>query len=100
MRIVDPNAAGGAGMKISTVLPGTLLILTAAALFGSAASAAEHNKRVADPNKMICRTIGETGSRLNRSRACHTAAEWEDLRRQATGNVEKIQAQGRATSGG
>jgi hypothetical protein len=66
----------------------------------SAATAAEHNKRVSDPNRKICRTIAETGSRLNRSRACHTAAEWEDLRRQTELNIEKIQAQARATSGG
>jgi hypothetical protein len=77
-----------------------LIFLAAAGLCGSVASAAEHNKRIADPNKVICRTIAEIGSRLNRSRACHTAAEWEDLRRQASGNVEKIQAQSRAWNSG
>ena len=66
----------------------------------TAATAGEHNKRVSDPKKVICRTISETGSRLNRSRACHTAAEWEELRRQTELNIEKIQAQARATSGG
>ena len=65
---------------------------------GTMATAAEHNKRVADPNKKICRTIADTGSRLKRSRACHTAREWEDLRRQTELNIEKIQAQARATA--
>ena len=44
-----------------------------------------------DANKMICRTIAEIGSRLNKTRACHTKAEWEDLRRQARQNVQNIQ---------
>jgi hypothetical protein len=75
-----------------------LLIAGLAALCGSAAAATEHNKRVSDPNKVICKTISETGSRLKRTRACHTAREWEDLRAQTDRNVEKIQAQGRATA--
>jgi hypothetical protein len=41
--------------------------------------------------KMICRRDSESGSRLKKSRACHTAAEWADLRRQAKANVDRIQ---------
>jgi hypothetical protein len=44
-----------------------------------------------DANKQICRTMSDTGSRLNRSRACHTAQEWTELRRQAKANVDHIQ---------
>lgn len=73
-----------------------VLACCAVSLCASAAAAAEHNRRVADPNKKICKTLVETGSRLNRTRVCHSAAEWEDLRGQATRNIEKIQAQGRA----
>ena len=44
-----------------------------------------------DANKQICRMIGDTGSRLGRYRACHTAQEWSDLRRQTRQNVDRIQ---------
>ena len=33
-----------------------------------------------DANKQICRVIADTGSRLGRYRACHTAQEWIELR--------------------
>ena len=45
----------------------------------------------AENNKQICRTMMDTGSRLGRYRACHTAREWEELRRQAKQNVDRIQ---------
>ena len=44
-----------------------------------------------DANKQICRTISDTGSRLGHTRACHTAQEWADLRRQTRQNVDRIQ---------
>jgi hypothetical protein len=44
-----------------------------------------------DANKQICRTMADTGSRLGRTRACHTAQEWTELRRQARQNVDRIQ---------
>lgn len=68
------------------------LVLAAAAalLIGTAANAAEASKH-RDPNKKICRTISETGSRLNKSRACHTQAEWDELRRQTKAKIENIQ---------
>ena len=44
-----------------------------------------------DANKQICRTISDTGSRLGRYRACHTAQEWIELRRQTKQNIDHIQ---------
>ena len=44
-----------------------------------------------DANKQICRALPDTGSRLGRSRACHTVQEWEELRRQTRQNVDHIQ---------
>jgi hypothetical protein len=44
-----------------------------------------------DANKQICRTIADTGSRLGRYRACHTAQEWIELRRQTKQNIDHIQ---------
>ena len=67
-----------------------VLATVAALLFATAANAAESPKH-RDPNKKICRTLSETGSRLNRSRACHTQAEWDELRRQTKAKIENIQ---------
>jgi hypothetical protein len=44
-----------------------------------------------DPNRMICRSMNEGGSRLDRARACHTAAEWAELRRQTRATIDHIQ---------
>jgi hypothetical protein len=68
-----------------------VIALGVAALVGSAAMAAETGSKSNDPNKMVCRTISETGSRLSKTRACHTQAEWAELRRQTRQTVEHIQ---------
>ena len=44
-----------------------------------------------DPNKQICRTQMDIGSRLARTRSCHTAAEWAELRRQSRQVIDRIQ---------
>ena len=45
----------------------------------------------ADPNRMVCRTLGDGGSRLDRHRTCRTAAEWAELRRQTRETIDHIQ---------
>ena len=67
-----------------------ILVAGSALLIGTAANAAEGSKH-RDPNKKVCRTISETGSRLNKTRACHTQAEWDELRRQTKAKIEHIQ---------
>jgi hypothetical protein len=44
-----------------------------------------------DANKQICRNMADTGSRLGHYRACHTAQEWIELRRQTKQNIDHIQ---------
>jgi hypothetical protein len=44
-----------------------------------------------EANKQICRASADTGSRLGRTRACHTAQEWAELRRQTKQNIDRIQ---------
>ena len=44
-----------------------------------------------DANKQICRSFGDTGTRLGRYRACHTEQEWIELRRQTKQNIDHIQ---------
>lgn len=68
----------------------SLAAAAATLIFASGASAAEGSKH-RNPNKRVCKTITETGSRLNKTRACHTQAEWEELRRQTKQKIEHIQ---------
>ena len=62
--------------------------VTATALLAQGSQGADGSSGA---NKQICRTFGETGSRLGRYRACHTAQEWIELRRQTKQNVDHIQ---------
>ena len=69
------------------------LFLSVLALVGTAAVASESSNKSGkfDPNKVICRTINDTGDKLRKTRACHTDAEWRELRRQSREAVEHIQ---------
>lgn len=81
----------------------SVLILSAIALIGTAAAApaadSPNKSNKSDPNRMICRTISNSGDKLRRERACHTAAEWRELRRQTQEAIEHIQ-NSRAANGG
>lgn len=68
-----------------------ILLAAAAALLCASGAAASEGSKHSDPHKRVCKTISETGSRLNRTRACHTQAEWEELRRQTKAKIENIQ---------
>ena len=68
-----------------------ILGVAAIALAAGVASASSSKSGGANPNKVVCKTEKNTGTRLGKSRACHTMAEWAELRRQARQNVEKIQ---------
>jgi hypothetical protein len=63
-------------------------LVTATALLAQAPLSADSR---GDANKQICRTFADTGTRLGRYRACHTAQEWIELRRQTKQNVDHIQ---------
>jgi hypothetical protein len=43
------------------------------------------------PDRMICRTVANSGNRLGRARVCHTEQEWVELRRQTMETVEHIE---------
>ena len=81
------------------IVRSALLALCALSLCAGAAFASENgSSRRRDPNRVICRSEPEMGTRLKRAKVCHTLAEWDDMRRQTDRNVEKIQAQSRATA--
>jgi len=47
------------------------------------------NEAKDDPNRQICHTTADTGTRLGRTRECHTAQEWEEIRRRAGDTVDQ-----------
>lgn len=67
---------------------GALLISTAAAAQAPSGAASTDGP---DPNQRVCRNLGETGSRLARTRVCLTRAQWEERRRETRQNVERAQ---------
>ena len=69
------------------------LIAGAAALAEPSTSNGDNalKARKDDPNRMVCRTEVEGATRLDRRRACHTVAEWAELRRQTRANIDHIQ---------
>lgn len=47
------------------------------------------NETKGDANRQICRTTADTGTRLGRTRECHTAQEWDEIRRRAGDAVDQ-----------
>jgi hypothetical protein len=55
------------------------------------ARAAEKAARSADPDRMICRQMRETGSRVGGKRVCLTKRQWDLAAEQARRDVEGMQ---------
>ena len=62
-----------------------------AAAVGAGAAGAMESKGRSDPNKIVCRNISESGSRLKTKRVCHTNAQWTEIRREAKEKIDQIQ---------
>ena len=45
-----------------------------------------------DPDRMICKSEEQTGSRLAKKKVCMTAAEWKESRRQQRMEIDRAQA--------
>lgn len=53
-----------------------------------------------DPNKIVCRDLGRTGSRLASDRVCMTRHEWDERQRADQKDVSDMQAnKGRCPNG-
>ena len=66
------------------------LFLVAAADQSATASAAPA-ANAPDPQKLICKNITQTGSRLSSNRMCMTRAEWDERQRQAQKDLRQMQ---------
>lgn len=58
----------------------------------AAVPAAGKDANATDPNKLVCRTVEITGSRLGKKRICHTAEEWAEQRALDRQQIERQQA--------
>ncbi|GAA4812450.1 hypothetical protein GCM10023232_04650 [Sphingosinicella ginsenosidimutans] len=72
-----------------------ILVATLASVAGAAAAGAmaqqPAQKGSEDPDRMICRRITQTGSRLQGERVCMTAAQWAEQRRIQRSDIEHAQ---------
>ena len=69
---------------------GAVLVATAA-IAQAASDTAGSRGPDNDPNRMICETQSEIGSRLSRRRICRTRAEWEAHRAETRKVTERVQ---------
>lgn len=75
-------------MKMTIVAAAAALLLAQ----GAAASAEPGSKgRATDPNKKICRSQPDIGTRLGGKLICRTSAEWAQVRAESRRVVERIQ---------
>ena len=54
---------------------------------------AQSAPKAKDPNRITCERVEQIGSRLSAKKICHTAAEWEELRKTGRDQVEDWQRQ-------
>lgn len=73
------------------VLAGTAIAAIAVAATAQTPAAPAEGK---DPgqDKVVCKSITEIGSRLNRRRVCRTRAQWQEVEAQTRQVVERVQA--------
>ena len=44
-----------------------------------------------DSDRIVCKSISESGSRLRRARVCHSLAEWADRQRRTQELIDRMQ---------
>ena len=66
----------------------------------SSSQPAVESKPISDPDKVVCKRLNQTGSRLASTKVCMTRAQWADRQRQDQKEIEKMQANmGRCPTG-
>ena len=78
-------------MKIILAGAAGALLLSAAPAVGQTQPDGQKPAKQADPNRIVCERIKETGSRLNTRRVCMTAQQWEEQRRRDRENLQDAQ---------
>ena len=55
---------------------------------------------IGDPNRMVCKTVVPTGTRLAKAKACMTAREWAEKTYENQKQLERIQTRPNRPDGG
>ena len=71
-----------------------LTSFVAFALFAGADASTAAKPSKTDPTRMVCKYIGEPGSRLQRRKVCQTAAQWAEQRRVEQQHLRQNQRNG------
>lgn len=71
-----------------------LTFLTLLLVSASLPAAAQETARADDPEKLICKTVTEIGSRLAQKRVCRTKQQWAEDERQSRSVVDGAQKGG------
>ena len=80
-------------MILRSILTASLLAVSAAPAIADGTQAASNTTTSGkDPNRVICRTEDQIGSRLKKQRICMTAAEWRDSAAEAGRKLEQTTA--------
>ena len=82
---------------LTTGFVAIVAVCTSAPLFAQQQQPTD--KKVRDPNEVICERQEEIGSRLGGTKVCKTRAEWAEERRLSRQDIDKVQTQ-RGTAGG
>ena len=70
-------------------------VIVIALLAGADTTTGARSGKVAyDPNRMICKRTDAPGSRIQRAKVCHTAAEWAERKRIEFQNLLERQKNG------
>ncbi|ONF96430.1 hypothetical protein [Sphingomonas jeddahensis] len=74
---------------VAHTLFAALLVTPVAA---SAQTVSHPKEDKSDPNRMVCRTVETTGSRLGKRKICRTAAEWTEVQAMERRDLDRNQA--------
>jgi len=85
-------------LSMKTILAGAAcaVMLSAAPALAQTQDGQKPAKQ-ADPNRVICEKVQETGSRLNSKKVCMTAQQWDEQRRRDRENLQDVQQRSPST---
>ena len=76
-------------MRRTTAIAG--LMVLGSATMASAERKPDQSVDMGESDRIICIEIAKPGSRIAKSKSCHTAAEWAEIRRQQKDTTSRIQ---------
>lgn len=75
-------------MRVRTLIAAVAVIAVPMAVMGARPAAKSKGN---NSTRRICEVRGETGSRLGNVRVCRTKAEWDEIRSDERGVIERVQ---------